>query len=223
MFVRRGRKVYLRTAPGGPEPITGEPTPPAVPPVLAVPTTPVPPTDPKPFDPANAPPEVQAYLEAERKRIAAAEGGKARDTARATEREATLAKIAEALGLKPAEVDPAQVAQELTTARAEARTAKIDRAVDTAARRAGADEDLVGAVLARKGLLADLDPAAADFADKVAALVKAEVDGNPRLKLETGTPPGGQAPVNGGFGGAPNANQRPGLLGAVANFYSGNR
>lgn len=223
MFVRRGRKVNLRDgASGGPEPITGEPTPPAVPPALPAPTTAtIASAGTQTFDPES--PEVKAYLAEQRKLIAAQEGGKARDTARQTEREATLAKIAEALGLKPAEVDPAQVAQELTTARAEARTAKIDRAVDTAARKAGADEDLVGAVLARKGLLADLDPAAADFADKVAALVKAEVDGNPRLKLETGTPPGGQAPVNGGFGGAPNANQRPGLLGAVANFYSGNR
>lgn len=219
MFVRRGRKVNLRDAPGGPEPITGEPTPPAVPPTPA----PVTPVDPKPFDPSTLPPEVQAYLEAERKRIATQEGGKARDTARQTEREATLAKIAEALGLKPAEVDPAQVAQELTQARTEARTAKIDRAVDAAARKAGADEDLVGAVLARKGLLADLDPGAADFADKVAALVKAEVDGNPRLKLDVATPPGGQAPVNGGFGGAPNAAQRPSMLGAIAEFYGGRK
>lgn len=220
MFVRRGRQVYLRTAPGGPEPITGEPTPPAVPPT---PAPAAPPADPKPFDPSTLPPEVQAYLEAERKRIATAEGGKARETARQTEREATLAKIAEALGLKPAEVDPAQVAQELTRARDEARTLRIDRAIDVAARSAKADGDIVGALLMRAGKLKGLDPTADGFAAQVEALVAEVVKSNPRVLLDIATPPGGQAPVNGGFGAAPNAGQRPGLLGAVANYYSGGR
>lgn len=171
--------------------------------------------DPKPFDPANAPPEVQAYLEAERKRIAAAEGGKARETARQTEREATLAKIAEALGLKPAEVDPAQVAQELTAARAEARTLRIDRAIDVAARTLKADGDIIGALLEKAGKLKGLDPTADDFASKVEALVAEVVKTNPRVLLETGTPPGGQAPVNGGFSGQPTDGTWPSMMQAV--------
>lgn len=164
---------------------------------------------------------MKAYLDAERKRIAAEEGGKARDAARATAAEtartAVLADIAKTLGIKPADVDPAAVAAQLGSAQAEARQLRIDRAIDRAARQAGADEDLVGAVLARNkaAALAKLDPTADTFEADVAALVKAEVDGNPRLKLETVTPPGGQAPVANGFQAPPTSGQRPSMLEAV--------
>lgn len=211
MFVRRGRQVYLRTAPAGPEPITDEPIPPAVDPT-SVPA-PVKPADGPKFDPES--PEVKAYLAEQRKLIAAQEGGKARDTARQTEREATLAKIAEALGLKPAEVDPAKIADELTAARAEARTLRIDRAVDVAARALKADGEIIGAMLEKAGKLKGLDPAADDFAAKIEALVADVVKSNPRVLLEIGTPPGGQAPVNGGFQGSPTGAQRPSMLQAV--------
>lgn len=219
VFVRRGRKVYIRTAPGGPEPITDEPTPPPVPPVPTppnpAPTPPPTPDAPKPFDPNSLPAEAKAYLLAETKRIATAEGGKARETARQTEREATLAKIAEALGIKPAEVDPAQVAQQLTEARAEARALKVDRAVDIAARSAGADAEIVGALLEKAGKLKGLDPGADDFAATIGTLVADLVKSNPRVLLETIPAPGGQAPVNDGFNGQPTAGQWPSMLAAV--------
>lgn len=210
MFVRRGRQVYLRTSPAGPGPITGEPTPPAVPP------TPAPVPTPPAFDPANLSPEVQAYLKAQEQAIATREGGKARDVARENARTETLAKIAEALGIKAAEVDPAQVARELTNARAEAKSLKINAAIDRAARGAKADGDIVAAMLAHQGRLADLDPAkGAEFTSAVEALVADLVKSNPRVLLETGTPAGAQAPVNGGFNGAPTSGQRPSMMAAV--------
>jgi len=214
VFVRRGRTVYLRTAPAGPEPITGEPTGAAPAPTPAVPAAPAV----AKFDPND--PAIKAHLDKvladERKRIATEEGGKARDNARAGARDEALTKIAEALGIKPAEVDPAKVAADLTSAQAEVRTLRIDRAIDVAARAAKADEQLVGAVLLRAGKLATLDPAAADFTAKVEALVKEAVAANPRLLLETTPPAGAQGPVNGGFNAPPAAGQRLGLIGAVA-------
>ncbi len=215
MFVRRGRQVFLRTSPAGPEPITGEPTPPAVPPT------------PAPFDPASLSPEAQAWIAEERKRIAAQEGGKARDVARDNARKEALAAFNAAMGIEDGKpVDPAQVAQELTAARAEARTLRIDQAIDRAAREAKADGDIVGALLAKHHAaeLADLDPGkGAEFTAAVAALVADLVKSNPRVLLDTGTPAGGQAPVNGGFNGAPSDGQRPSMSGAIANWYGGRR
>lgn len=222
MFIRRGRTIRItRTAPGGPEPITGEPTPPAVPP--AVPPTPTPAAP--AFDPES--PEVKAYLAEQRKAIAAQEGGKARDAARSgaaeAARTAVLEEIAKSLGLKPKDVDPAAVAAQLASAQSEARMARVDRAVDRAARKAGADEDLVGAVLARNkaSALAKLDPTSETFEADVAALVEAEVAANPRLKLEIATPPGGQAPVANGFQQPPTTGQRLGLTAAIAQGLQG--
>lgn len=214
MFVRRGRQVFLRDgAADGPAPITGEPTPPAVPPT------------PAPFDPASLSPEAQAWIAEERKRIAAQEGGKARDVARDNARKEALAAFNAAMGIEDGKpVDPAQVAQELTQARAEARTLRIDQAIDRAAREAKADGDIVGALLAKAGKLADLDPGkGAEFATAVKALVDEIVRSNPRVLLDTGTPAGGQAPVNGGFNGAPSDGQRPSMSGAIANWYGGRR
>ena len=219
MFIRRGRHVYLRTAPAG-EPVgTGAPAAPA--PAPAEPAAPV--AVPAAFDPASAPAEVKAYIDAERRRIASDEAAKARLGSKATARAETLEEIAKALGLKPGEVDPAEVARQLDAARGETRQLKIDRALDRAARALKADEDLVGAVLARTGKLADLDPTAVDFEDKIKALVEEAVTANPRLKLEiTPAPvaPGGQAPVNGGFNGQPAAGARLPLAQAIAAHYN---
>lgn len=213
MFVRRGRRFQRDGAADGPVPITGEPTPPAVPPT------------PAPFDPASLSPEAQAWIAEERKRIAAQEGGKARDVARDNARKEALAAFNAAMGIEDGKpVDPAQVAQELTTARAEARTLRIDQAIDRAAREAKADGDIIGALLAKAGKLADLDPAEpVSFAAAVKALVAEIVASNPRVLLDTGTPAGGQAPVNGGFNGAPTAGARPSMTGAIANWYGGRR
>lgn len=220
MFVRRGRQVFLRDgAADGPAPITGEPTPPAVPP------TPAP-----AFDPES--PAIKAYLEAERKRIAVEEGGKARTLSKENARKEALADLAKAWGAEgDAQVDPKDAAAELiaartaaTTAQAEARTLRIDQAIDRAAREAKADGDIVGALLAKAGKLADLDPGkGAEFVTAVKALVDEIVASNPRVLLDTGTPAGGQAPVNGGFNGAPSDGQRPSMSGAIANWYGGRR
>lgn len=54
-----------------------------------------------------------------------------------------------------------------------------------------ADAEITLAVLDRSGKLAGLDPEADDFAEKLDGLVKAAVDGNPRLKVTQVAPKGG--------------------------------
>lgn len=171
------------------------------------------------FDPAELSPAARKWLQGELARGKADADAKARTASKDNARAEITAKLAEALGITPKEVDPAEVARQLTTAQSEARTLKIDREVDRAARKAGADEDLVGAVLARKGALAKLDPAADDFTKRVTELVKAEVDGNPRLKLtpDPVTPAPAAKGATGNFGGGSGeGGKRPGLTAAIA-------
>lgn len=148
-----------------------------------------PPADkPAAFDPSTLSPEVQEYI---RKREKAADE-KARTTTRdnaAAQAEAKIRdEMAAKLGLKPAEVDPAATAAELAKAREANVILRTEGAVERAARKAGADEDLVVAKLLRDGKLKGLDPEAADFTDTVKKLVDELVASNPRLKLDTVTP-----------------------------------
>lgn len=119
------------------------------------------------------------------------ENGDARTTAK--EQAATEARneILAKLGLKEGDepLNQEELAKQLaakntdlTASQETIRTLTIERALDKASRKAGADEDLLAAVLAHKGSLKDLDPSADDFATKLEAVVKSEVDGNPKLK-----------------------------------------
>lgn len=178
-------------------------------------------TQPTAFDPASLSPEAKAYLDGQVRKAQADADAKARTTSKANARQETLDEIAKALGLKPAELDPAKLSEQLTRTAAENRSLKIDAAIRTAAGAPAVrgDAELIGAVLDRAGRLADLDPAAADFADKVAKLVTDAVAANPRLKLDvpaTAATQGAVAPVNGGQSGPRVAD----LNGAVAKLYS---
>jgi hypothetical protein len=118
---------------------------------------------------------------------AAANRVKARDAETAAE--ARINKILEAAGIKTAEepLDPAKLTADLSAKDQAIRALKVERALDKAARKAGADEDLLDAVLTRKGALAELDPSSDDFAQQLDALVRAEVDANPKLKAVRAT------------------------------------
>lgn len=203
---------------------TGEPVTPTEP----TPAAPVAPVEPAPtsvapaaFDPASLSPEAKAWLESERRRVAADEAAKARTTSKANAREETLREIAEKMGIAPV-ADPAKLAEQLT---AENRKLKIDAAIRSAA---GApevrgDADLIGALLAHQGRTADLDPSAPDFADKVAALVAAQVAANPRLKLDVAPPV--TAATQGAVGGFNGQQQGPrvaDLSGAIGAYYNRN-
>lgn len=156
-----------------------------------------PPAPPAAFDPSTLSPEVQEYI---RKREKAADE-KARTTTRDNAASAAEAKVrkemADKLGLTPAQLDPATVAAELKAERDANRVMRIEGAAEKAARKAGADEDLVVAMLARNGKLKGLDPEADDFTDKVKALVEQAIADNPRLKLDTtaSPPPAAQGAV----------------------------
>jgi hypothetical protein len=143
---------------------------------------------------------------------------KARTGSKENARNDVLSEIATALGLKPKDVDPAQVGQELAAARTENASLKAQLEIGRAARKLDADEDTVAAVLAHKGALKDLDPTAADYGSKIEAAVKAAVEANPRLKNTPGTPaprPGTNGPAAGAMGGGANETARPSMREAI--------
>jgi hypothetical protein len=148
----------------------GAPVPPAPAPGQPAPVNPL-------DDPAVKAAIAKATADAEAKaRLGTKENGKKEAL---DELKAALGPL---LGLAPKDVDPAALGAELATSKALANRLLAERAVEKAARAAGGDEDLVTAWVAHKGLLKDLDPGSADFATKVAALVKTEIEGNAKLK-----------------------------------------
>ncbi|MDP9185619.1 MAG: hypothetical protein M3O29_08135 [Actinomycetota bacterium] len=109
---------------------------------------------------------------------------RAKATTAETNAEARVNAMLEAAGIKTKDepLDAAKLTEQLSAKDQAIRNLTVERALDKAARRAGADEDLLTAVLAHKGSLGKLDPTADDFATQLDALVKAEVAGNPKLK-----------------------------------------
>lgn len=187
---------------------------------------PVVPPAPVAFDPASLTAEQKAYVDAQVKAAADKSRGYDKAAAAKAERDAIKAALAKALGDDPAALDPAAVATELAAARETNRQLLTDRAVERAARAAGADDDLVAGKLMRDGSLKGLDPAAPDFGDKVKTLVDAAVLANPRLKLDATpvapvTPAAGKAPVA-VFTGTGEQGSRPTLGAALAAQMAGN-
>lgn len=181
MFKHRGLRVrgpMLRTAPveggaGGADPSAGGGGAPAQP----VPTPPAPAAASPLDDPAVKAAIAKATADAEAKaRLGSKENGKKEAL------EELKNALGPLLGIAPKDVDPAALGAELATSKALANRLLTERAVEKAARAAGGDEDMVTAWASHKGLLKGLDPAAADFATKVAELVKAEIEANPKLK-----------------------------------------
>lgn len=200
-----------------------DPTPP-VDPAPAVPGAPAPSPAPQPFDPKSLSLEAQAYLDSERARIKADEGARERTTSKANAEAAERQRIAQLLGYAPT-ATPEDVAKQLTEERAARQAERVENAVEKAASKAGADDDLVVAHLARQGKLKGLDPSASDFADRVKALVDAALVEKPSLNMATAapapTPPGGQGPGAGVTPGAqPPPRTRPDLMTAYANHYA---
>ncbi|NUT31536.1 MAG: hypothetical protein HOV79_00525 [Hamadaea sp.] len=141
----------------------------------------------------------------------------------------SLDAIAVALGFKPdPKTDPtqlvAQAASERDKATADARAKTIELAVYKAAGKAGGDPD---ALLDSRGFLdalADLDPAAKDFAAKVTAAITDAVKDNPRLAAQQSGAQGGQGPARQGadHSGGGNNSTRPTSLGAaIRGAYDG--
>lgn len=159
-------------------------------------------------DDASKAPKIDGDFDAERAKntIAAARQAETKAKAEAkTERE-RVAAILKAAGLTPdGKTDPAEqlkaAAAERDTATAKARETAIELAVYKTASKAGGDPD---ALLDSRGFLnavAQLDPDAADFGDKVTAAIKAAVKANPKVSA-TPTPkgPGKQGSDHSGAG-----------------------
>jgi len=113
------------------------------------------------------------------------EAAEHRTKATAAEKKLTeqLDGIAKALGLKGEDKpDPAELAKQLDEQRTQARQSAIELAVYRNASKHQGDPD---ALLDSRGFLAklaDLDPAAKDFASKVETAIKDAVKDNPKLK-----------------------------------------
>lgn len=203
-YRKDGRPIFpIAGASSPPEP----PAPPVVPPVVpAAPVAPpvapptIPATPPAPVAPAAAVSEKVEDLPDWAQKLIGDTRKEAADNRVAKQAETDRVKaILKAAGIETEDDDPIKA---LETTRAtnqsltdENRTLRVELALGSSARLHGADESLLVAVLAHKGELAKLDPAAADFSTKLDALVKATVEANPKLK-------GGQAPPVSGIPGS---------------------
>ncbi len=154
-------------------------------------------------------PKIDGDFDADRARraIAAARDAEKKAKGDAKTAKDQVAAILAAAGLKPdGTKDPAEQLKEASTkaeaAEAKARTTQIELAVYKAAGKASADP---GALLDSRGFLssvAELDPAAADFGDKVNAAIKAAVKANPKLAATSGGGAGKQGADHSGSGGS---------------------
>jgi len=200
-------------APGAPSPAPGAPDPAA------------PPAEPQNVDqlPAWAQRELrQARSDAASQRAAAKTHQDAL-TASQAQTAALRDAAAKALGLAPEDVTPEQIAAERDTARqlaeanaAQARASAVELAVFRAASTAGADGNKLLDSRSFVATLAGLDPAAADFGQRVTDAIATAVDQHPEWKTTPAPPaPGAPQPPPvppsiptsgpGQFTGAPNA------------------
>lgn len=159
-------------------------------------------------DDGSRKPDIKGDLDPDRaaRAIAAARDGekKAKEAKKAADDR--LAAVLKAAGLTPdGKTDPAEqlkaAAAERDKAVARARDTAVELAVYKSAAKSGADPD---AVLDSRGFLssvAELDPDAADFADKVTAAIKAAVKANPKLSATAAQGAGKQGADHNGAGG----------------------
>jgi hypothetical protein len=147
---------------------------------------------------ASKAPKIEGDFDPERARTAIAAARTAEAKAKVDKKAADdrVAAVLKAAGLTPdGKQDPEEQVKELltraTAAEERAQGLATRDAVRTASTKHGADAELLLDSQRFTGKLADLDTTAADFADKVAELVKAEVKANPRMALQS---PGGKGP-----------------------------
>lgn len=190
----------------------GEGAPPAADPAPPAPAATAPPAD-DPAPPAGAPAEwdgkVESLPDAAQKMIRdlRAESAERRTKLTAAEQaqQDAIRALAKAAGIEipgdtDAAPDPAQLAQELTTAQQASRQAAVELAVyKTASKHSGDPEALLDsrAFLAN---VATLDPTAEDFTTSVDAAIKAALDANPKLKAARPGPAASGADHSGGSG-----------------------
>ena len=113
--------------------------------------------------------------------------------------------------------DPAQLTSQLTAAQQAQRQAAVELAVYKTATKHSGDPDALLDSRAFLTKVADLDPAASDFAAQVDAAIKAAVDSNPKLK--TGRAPGASGVDHTGGSGEQTPRTPRSLSDAVAGHY----
>lgn len=170
----------------------------------------------------GAGPNIDGEFDADRAKRAIAAAREAEKKAKGDAKTARdqVAAILAAAGLKPdGSKDPAEQLKE-ASAKAEAaettaREARVELAVYKRAGKAGGDPDALLDSRTFRDAVKDLDPAAADFGDKVTEAIKAAIKTNP--KLAATTTQGSQGPARQGadHSGGGTGRQRPASLGAA--------
>lgn len=170
-------------------PPAGPPAPPTPPSDPAPPAPPAPPVDPqagKTFD--------EAYVRQLREEAAAHRTGKTAAEQKVADLEAKFEAFRLALdpNAKPTD-DPAKVAEQAIRERdelaAKVRKFETDKVVERLGRKAGADVDLLLDSRGFEAAVDKLDASSATFEADVEALIKAQLEANPRLKVTPATPP----------------------------------
>ena len=188
--------------------VIAPPAPPETPPAAdpPAPPAPTPPVAAPAFDPAKYDPkDIATWPEESQKLVKNLRTEAATNRTKATtaeqEKQATLDKIATALGLK-ADDDPAKAAQtaaeERDAAQSVARNLAAENAVMKAALKAGANPEALADSRSFMRQIEALDPAVDDFAVKVSEAVDAAVKANPTLKTAPAVPARSGGPVGGG-------------------------
>lgn len=198
---------------------TNSPAPAPVAPVTPAPA-PAPPVTPAPVDPPKGPDGQPFDPDRAQRALESARAGEktAKDAQKASD--GRLAAVLKALGLdgdgKP---DPKDLERQVTETTAAARNVAIENLVLRNAGKAGANGDALLDSNAFLKSLTDIDPAAADAPDKVAAAITAALTANPMLKAITNqlvTGPTASTALTGG-GGPAGAPAKPGNLAEAIN------
>lgn len=145
------------------------------------------------------------------------QAGQATELAKKAEQQDRILKLlAEKAGVQiddGAPPDPNKLAADLERARADAKQKAVELAVYRTAGKAGADADALLDSRAFQKAVADLDPAADDFAEQVTAAIGTVVEANPRYKLPEPAKPEPPKPTvakssGGEFTGTPGGNRQ---------------
>jgi hypothetical protein len=178
---------------------TGEPAAPPAPapqtPAAPAPAAPAAPAPQEPQDVASLPQWAQDAIAQARQQAA---GYRTRAQTAEQTSQATLDRVAQALGLTGnGTPDPAALAEQLTAAQAAQRQQQVENAVLRAAGRLGANPDALLDSRAFAAQLNQLDPAAGDFGTALEAAIKSAVAANTAYSAAPPAPARGGADLQG--------------------------
>ncbi|MET8846625.1 hypothetical protein [Amycolatopsis sp. NPDC004625] len=199
---------------------TGTPATGEQPPATGQPSAPAPAEQgPTPDDLAALDPATLAKMVRDLRTENAADRTNAKTKAADEARQQLAQDIGKALGLVAGDddkADPAKLAEQVTAEQQRSRAAAVELAVFKSAGPLGADPAALVDSRAFLSAVEQLDPTAADFADKVGAAITKAVTDNPKLRAAGQVPPRSSGQHAGGSGEKPAAKS---LTDAISRHY----